>query len=184
VRQTLLRLLAKHVKKRPRGYIYDGEETWVAIWANDTPELHERYYKNGMTPFDKVFYTTLSEVWTLASLAVLVHMHMGAHSALAIAAARPGVVAKRVRLKNPPLAFERLVQLAGGDYDCMLDGAPCRWRASQESGKVYDDEVAKWLSDPRGISELYLAGEKGDVHFVAYVVSLPWLESKWLAARE
>jgi len=183
-RQMLLRLLARHVKKKPHGHTYGGGETWAVIWANESAELHERYYRHGMTPFYKVYPTTLSETWALATLAVQVHMHMGAHSALAIVAARGVATVKKVRLKNPPLAFERLVYLARGEHNCVLDGAPCRWRAPPETGKTYDDEVAKWLTDPRGISELYLAGEKGGVHFIIYVVSLPWLESKWSASTE
>jgi len=179
MRQILLRLLAKYVKRKVEN-VWGGD--WAVIWANDAPHLHERYYSQDMTPFK--LPTTLSAVWTLATLVVRIHMNMGAHSALAFAAARTGVTAKKRRVKDPPLAFVRLAQLASGEYDCMLDGAPCRWRAPPDSGRTYDDEVRRWLSEPRGIGEFYIAGEKDGVYFIGYVVSLPWLESKWLATTE
>jgi len=178
VKQVLLRLLAKYVKKK-REAVWEDE--WAVIWANGDVALHDQYYSHLMVPYK--IRTTLAGVWTLAKLVVWIHMHMGAHSALAFAAARPGVAAKKRRVKDPPLAFVRLMHLAAGEYDCLLDGAPCRWRAPPDSGRVYDDEVGRLLRDPRGISELYISGEKDGVYFLGYVVALPWLESKWQKAE-
>jgi len=178
MKQLLLRLLAKHVKKK-REVVW--KDDWAVLWVYDDAVLHEQYYSHLMTPFK--LPTTLSSVWTLAKLVVWIHMHMGVHSALAFAAARPGVTTKKRRIKDPPLAFVRLTHLAAGEYDCVLDGAPCRWRAPPDSGRVYDDEVRRWLGDPKGISELYISGEKDGVYFIGYVVALPWLESKWQRAE-